>query len=158
MATAARKHRTRKKGRDLFLRALAETGNVGLSVEASGVGRSTVYEWRDKDEGFAQEWDNALDAASDVLEAEARRRAAEGTQEPVFYQGEEIGSVRKYSDLLLIFLLKAVNRHRFDPDGYVKLSLHEKLIGKQRELEVRLDRVQASLPTQPEHNPERQSG
>jgi hypothetical protein len=62
MATAAQTDRTRKKGRDLFLASLASTGNVGLSVSAAGVGRSTVYEWREKDEGFAQEWENALKA------------------------------------------------------------------------------------------------
>ena len=155
MATAVQTNRTRKKGRDMFLASLASTGNVGLSVSAAGVGRSTVYDWREKDEGFAQEWESALGAAADVLEAEARRRAAKGILEPVFYQGEKVGTVRKYSDLLLIFLMKAANRRRFDPDGYVKLSLHEELAGKQQELEDRLDKILDALPSQPEHRPER---
>jgi hypothetical protein len=30
----------------------------------------------------------------------------DGTLEPVFHQGQEVGQVRKYSDTLLIFLLK----------------------------------------------------
>ena len=42
----------------------------------------------------------------DVLEWEARRRAVEGYEVPVFHQGVEVGSVRRFSDLLLIFLLK----------------------------------------------------
>ena len=39
-------------------------------------------------------------------EDEAVRRAHDGVDEPVFYQGKACGVVRKYSDTLLIFLLK----------------------------------------------------
>ena len=148
MAQRTPDDRTTKKRS--FLKSLAATGNITLSCGAAGAARSVVYEWREKDEGFAQEWDSALEAAADVLEAEARRRAAKGILEPVFYQGEKVGTVRKYSDLLLIFLMKAANRRRFDPDGYVKLSLHEELAGKQQELEDRLDKILAALPAQPE--------
>ena len=151
MATAARKHRTRKKGRDLFLRALAKTGNVGLSVEASGVGRSTVYEWRDKDEGFALEWDTALEAASDVLEAEARRRAVEGVSEPVYYQGEVAGHVKRYSDVLLIFLMKSVNHRRFDVDSYIKLQVHDKLAEQSKNLDQRLAKLERGRVPKDEH-------
>ena len=42
----------------------------------------------------------------DELEAEARRRAVQGVRQPVFHQGKVVGHIRKYSDLLLIFLLK----------------------------------------------------
>ena len=35
------------------------------------------------------------------------RRAREGVDEPVFYQGEHCCNVRRYSDTLLIFMLKA---------------------------------------------------
>ena len=43
----------------------------------------------------------------ELLEAEARRRTAIGVDEPVFYQGQVVGHIRKYSDNLLMFLLKA---------------------------------------------------
>lgn len=125
MATAARTTRTRKKGRNLFLKALAESGNVGLSCTSASVGRSTVYGWRAKDQAFAGEWDTALEAAGDVLEAECRRRAVEGVEEPIMHQGRQVGTVRKYSDLLLIFLMKSADRRRFDPAGYVQLAAHE---------------------------------
>ena len=52
------------------------------------------------------------------MEEEARIRAMFGVKQPVFYKGEVCGSVRKYSDVLLIFLLKGLrpevyreNRH-----------------------------------------------
>ena len=49
----------------------------------------------------------------DALEDEAIRRAREGVVEPVFQAGLHCGNVRKYSDLLLIFLLKSRRPHRY---------------------------------------------
>ncbi len=47
--------------------------------------------------------------AADVLEAEAHRRAVEGVEEPVgWYKGVAGGTVRRYSDVLLIFTLKGL--------------------------------------------------
>lgn len=90
-----------------FLQVLRETGgNVSRACAAIGVARQRVYEIRAKDEQFAQLWDEAIEHGTDELEEEARRRAFAGVDEPVFYQGEECGTVRKYSDTLLIFLLK----------------------------------------------------
>src|SRR3546814_693854 len=63
--------------------------------------------------GFAAEWADALEAAIDALDAEARRRALDGVEVPHFHQGRVAGTVRKYSDSLLMFLLRA---HR--PDRY----------------------------------------
>ncbi|MDG9966943.1 terminase [Achromobacter mucicolens] len=77
------------------------------SAAAVGASRSVVYEWRMADEEFAKAWDQAIRVATLGLEDEARRRAQDGVDEPVFYLGAECGTVRKYSDTLLIFLLKA---------------------------------------------------
>ena len=79
-----------------FLDKLRESGNVRLSCEAADVNRRTVYRWREKWSTFADEWQEALDDALDLLEAEAWRRA------------------RKTSDRLLMFLLQA---HRRDVYG-----------------------------------------
>lgn len=149
MATAARTIRTRKKGRGLFLKTLASTGNVGLSVQAAGVGRSSVYQWKKKDDEFAQEWSEALAEASDVLEAEARRRAVEGTEEPVFYQGERIGTVRRYSDTLLIWLMKACDRRKYDPTGYVHLRVFEDIEQQVETLKKRYDELKVQRSREP---------
>ena len=42
---------------------------------SSGIGRRTAYDWRDRDPGFAQAWDDALDQAVDAL---ARRLQIRG--------------------------------------------------------------------------------
>jgi hypothetical protein len=80
-----------------FIKRLRNTGNVRLSCEAADVPRSTVYRWRDKWSTFADEWDEALEDACDLLEEEAWRRAIDNG-----------------SDRLLMFLLKA---HRQDKYG-----------------------------------------
>ena len=98
--------RTDKK-RLLFLACLKDTGgNVSRACEVSGIARQSLYDWRLADPVFAKQWDDAVEFGTDQLEQEARRRAYQGVDEPVFYQGEECGAVRKYSDTLLIFLLK----------------------------------------------------
>jgi hypothetical protein len=90
-----------------FLNALAETANVTTAAQSVDLNRQYLYVLRDDDEAFAKSWDAAVKIGTAALEDEATRRAKEGWDEPVFYQGAECGSVRKFSDTLLIFLLKA---------------------------------------------------
>lgn len=100
-----------------FLDELRETANVTLAARAAGISSGTAYKHRQTDVLFAERWDEAINEAVDMLEHEAHRRAFKGVEEPVFYQGMECGSVRKYSDALTMFLLKA---HR--PDKYRERS------------------------------------
>jgi hypothetical protein len=102
------------KKRQLFLEVLAKTGNVSQAAEAIGVRRQTAYEHRAADPEFAKAWEAALEIAADALEAEAWRRAVDGVDEPVgWFKGEAGGTVRKYSDTLLIFLLKGARPHKY---------------------------------------------
>ena len=111
-----------------FLAALQESGNVRLACAAAQVGRTTVYQRRADDVAFAAAWESALEEAADLLEAEARRRAHDGWEEPVFGsqgagQGSgQIGTVRKYSDTLLIFLLKGARPEKYRERSDVKVS------------------------------------
>lgn len=101
---------TTKKSRKapMFLKELRENGGfVGKACEAVGVSKQTVHNWRSADAEFAENWDRAVEFATEDLEKEARRRAYEGVDEPVFYQGEVCGHIRKYSDTLLMFTIKA---------------------------------------------------
>lgn len=95
----------------VFIDALRETGNVTAAARAAGIDRSTAYRYRNKDTApareFAAAWDDALEEAIDSLEAEAWRRARDGVDHPVIYEGEITDTYKKYSDTLLIFLLKA---------------------------------------------------
>ena len=71
-------------------------------------------------EDFAAQWREALEEGTDLLDAEARRRAVTGIDKPVFYKGEVVGSITKYSDKLLMFLLKAHRPQKFRDGGEVK--------------------------------------
>lgn len=96
-----------------FLVELAEFGNVREACRRAKLTRSKLYQWRENDEAFAKRWDEAYALGVAGLEDEARRRAAEGVDKPVFQQGEQVGKVREYSDGLLMFLLKGAK-----PDVY----------------------------------------
>jgi hypothetical protein len=78
-----------------------------------GIDRTTHYKWLKADEVYTAAFKEARDMGGDVLEDEAVRRAHDGVDEPVFYQGEVCGVVRKYSDSVLMFLLKGAK-----PDKY----------------------------------------
>lgn len=96
-----------------FLDHLRTSCNYAASARAAGVGYSTVMARKQRDADFQAACDEALEEAYDSLEAEARRRAFEGSDEPVWHQGEQVGTVRKYSDSLAQFLLKGYRRRKF---------------------------------------------
>lgn len=96
-----------------FLAAIAETGNITSAAKITGIARKTHYNWMQEDSAYAAAYKEAMEQAAENLEAEARRRAVEGTLKPVFYKGKQCGTVREYSDTLLIFLLKGAM-----PDKY----------------------------------------
>ena len=101
-----RAHGTDKRAR--FLAILVETGgNVSASCRAVKIGRTAVYRWRHEDPVFAREMDAALELSTQTLEDEAIRRAHTGVVEPVYQKGQLVGHVRRYSDRLLEFLLRA---------------------------------------------------
>ena len=101
-----------------FLEAFMRDATVFHAARAASIDRGTHYAWLKNDPEYARAFSDAEEEAVQNLEAEARRRAVEGVDKPVFYRGQAIGKIRDYSDLLLIFLLKAkrpeLYRDRFD--------------------------------------------
>lgn len=114
-----------------FLAAFVTTASVTKAAKAAKVDRALHYRWLDEDPAYAKQFDAAKEQAAQVLEDEAIRRAYEGIEEPLVYQGqftykekynpatgktEKYGkplAIRKYSDGLLQFLLKG-----FRPEKY----------------------------------------
>lgn len=111
---------------NVFLAELAESGMVKRACEVAGIARRTAYTHRDKRKKFRAAWDEALQVAISTLEDEAWRRARDGVTEPVYQGGKLVGTVQKYSDTLLIFLLKAHNPERYR-DRYDVTSKGEKI-------------------------------
>jgi hypothetical protein len=99
-----------------YLRALVEAGgNVTRACELAAIDRSTPYtrQWQE-DAEFQTALVQAKRMAAEALESEAIRRGFQGVSEPVgWYKGEPGGYVTKYSDTLLIFLLKGAYPERY---------------------------------------------
>jgi hypothetical protein len=148
--------------RAAFLAAYAQAGNLSEAAKRAKVNRCSHYDWLE-DPGYQRDFALAHAAACELLESEARRRAVTGIAEPVVYQGKltyepllnKDGSlkrnkegealyskiplcIRKYSDVLLIFMMKAMMPHKYRDnyageakDELAKVSrgadLHQKL-------------------------------
>ena len=110
MANRSKRTDTRE---NTFLDVLRRTCNVTEAARAAGVGRRTAYEWREADSAFASAWHDAEQEAADALEREAWRRAVEGTDKPVTFQGKITDTHKEYSDRMLELLLKAHRPEKF---------------------------------------------
>jgi hypothetical protein len=99
--------------RQAFLDTLTDDGNVRRACRDSGLPRTTAYRLRKEEPELAAAWDQAVNTGNDALEDEAIERALHGVEEEIWYGGKHIGTTRKYSDSLLMFLLKARRPEKF---------------------------------------------
>jgi hypothetical protein len=103
------------------LEVLVTGKSYAEAAKAAGVARQTLFDWRIANDAFDAACKEAVASGVDGLEDEAHRRAVEGWEEPVFQKGFEVGRVRKYSDNLLIMMLKGrrpeVYRERHEVTG-----------------------------------------
>ena len=104
--------KTRQRACASFLAELRKHGLVNRAVLATSVSRNVLYQWRRDDPVFAQAWGEAIEEANEALEAEIFKRGVEGVDEDVFGrvgkdQDGKIGTIRRYSDQLLLRLASA---------------------------------------------------
>jgi hypothetical protein len=108
--------------KEQLCKAIRDTGNISKACDICCVSRRGAYDAKEADTEFSKEWEEAVEESIELMEAEARRRAFEGVLEPVFYQGEECGTIRKYSDTLLMFILKAKKPKEYRDNQRVVLA------------------------------------
>lgn len=122
-----------------FLSAYAILGSIIGAAEASGVSRASHFVWMQQKgpaaEQYRADFEAAREESTERMEAEARRRAVDGINEPVIYKGELMGiwvnevgervgegtpgakfvplTVKKHSDVLLIFMLKGAMPEKY---------------------------------------------
>jgi len=96
-----------------FLRAYANRGIVLDGCVAASTSWGTYTRWRDKDESFNEACKHAEMMAADRLEGEAFRRARDGYEKPVIYQGEITDTYTEYSDSLMSVLLKGAKKKKY---------------------------------------------
>lgn len=99
--------------REKFLAAYEEIGSIRGAARVAEVSHSNHYRWLAEVPGYTDQFAEAQRIACHSLEEEARRRAVEGWEEPVYQGGAQVGVKRRYSDVLLIFLLKGNAPEKF---------------------------------------------
>lgn len=113
---------TREDGKDRFLAAFARLGTVTRAAEECGLSRQAHYNWLAEDENYALRFGQAKAEATDRILGEIRRRAIEGVDEPIFYKGQKVATVKRYSDVLLIFLAKGEMPDKFKDRNHVEMD------------------------------------
>jgi len=96
-----------------FLKALEAGGVVSWAAKSVGMCRQSVYRLRRRAEAaggdgaaFLRAWDRARVSGLEQVEDSAILRAVEGVAKPFYYQGEQVGERRHYSERLTMFLLE----------------------------------------------------
>ncbi len=112
--TAAQVARLKKA----FLEAFEDTGNITTAARTTNVARRTIYNWKADDPEFAASFSEAEITATEIMEEAARDRAVNGvtTETPIYDKHGDLKHTlveTKYSDTLLIFLLKARNPAKY---------------------------------------------
>ena len=101
--------------------------------------RRQLNDLLEADAEFVRSYQEALEEAADMLEAEAWRRALEGVPHPIVNSGKPVldpvtGStlmVRRYSDTLLMMLLRGSKPDKFSLKAPIALRENSMLVLKE---------------------------
>jgi len=90
-----------------FLQMLAATQSVAVAAKAVGMSRQSAYKLRARldDAPFGAAWRMATQSARNVLVEAALDRAINGVEVPHYWQGELVGTSRRYDERLTAPLL-----------------------------------------------------
>lgn len=95
-----------------FLETFKLNANITASCQAAGIDRSTVYQWQEHDTEFALRYQQAEQAANDMLLAAAWKRGVQGVEKRVVSMGKVVYGddgkpllEREYSDTVLLRLM-----------------------------------------------------
>lgn len=113
----------------LFVSEIAQELNIGVR---------SIRLWRESDKQFDSDYSDAESHATDSLEKEAVRRAKSGVLEPVISAGKVVMDpddptkplmIRKYSDSLMMFLLKGKRREVYGDKREVDAKVGIDVVG-----------------------------
>jgi hypothetical protein len=110
----------------LLERALCQNhGDLPRACKAIKVSHATVTQWQRDDPEAAARIREAQMVGWATLESAAYQRAVVGIEKPVWYQGEQVGTEKVYSDGLLAQMLKArVPGYGEDDSGPSRVTLN----------------------------------
>ena len=96
-----------------MLNAYILCGQVKPACRKARISHVAHYRWMRLDPTYREAFERARVMAGDLVEDEAMRRAVDGWEEPVFFQGQVVGHITRYDGTLLVTLLKG-----FKPGTY----------------------------------------
>ena len=103
--------------RPLFLKALAMSGGYMFALRAAGVCYNTFRAHERNDPEFAGQVREAEAEGAQLLHDVCWKRVTEGDLEPVYWQGQIVGHIRKFDTRLQIEFLRSYMPERFKPPG-----------------------------------------
>lgn len=104
-----------------FIVGYAMTGSFMLAAKRAGCERTIHYHWMDTDPVYKEVWAYAKEMAADVMQDELTRRAM-GWEEEHFTDHGTPYNVYKYSDLLLIFRMKAMRPKEYRENTHLEVE------------------------------------
>ena len=111
--------------KEVFLDKLREVGLIYIAAAHAGVSSVTVAEHLKRDPVFAELYHEAKEYHTDLMLAEATRRAMEGEEEPVIGgkdRDEVVATIVRRSDRLMEFVVKA-RREEYRHQGKVEAAV-----------------------------------
>lgn len=124
----------------MFLAAYVKTKRTLAASKLTGVSRQAHYDWLRRDDNYYEHWQRARKMLGDMIEEEVIRRAVDGYNAPVVYQGKVTDRYKNYSDPLAVFLLK-----HFKPEVY-NVRQREPEIGGPTAIEITIHRPDDPKP------------
>lgn len=110
--------------KNLFLDSVSRTGLVAKSARLIGTNSRRIKTECELDKEFAEDFQEALVEYAESCQEELHRRAIDGVEEDVYFQGVKCGTKINYSDSLLTMLVKAKS-----PEFREKLSVDTTIHG-----------------------------
>jgi hypothetical protein len=107
---------------DAFLTLVGEGWPPSRAAKQIRVKLSTIESRKSRDKAFAEAYRLSRLAGSEIVLEEMHRRGVEGFMEPVYYQGNVVGHIRKYSDRALSDLARGLRPDMFDPRVQVEVT------------------------------------
>jgi hypothetical protein len=110
--------------KSVFLESVRKTGLVAKSARAAGTNSRRIKTECEVDKEFGTEFQEALTIYAETVQEELHRRAMDGVEGTVYFQGAPCGTKINYSDALLTTLVKAKS-----PEFREKLSVDTTIHG-----------------------------
>lgn len=115
-----------KRGK--FLAELRRCGKFYVACKYAGISRTALHDWRHDEPELETEIQAAIQEAEaaelELFELEMKRRGLDGVKKPVYYKGIVVGHIQEYSDTLLMFRAKKLNKDYRDSSNESKVSVN----------------------------------